>query len=472
MTAQELGATDQADGLLRTLGRAYSALVDYFLPDSMRGDRGLNNRARMFLLSHFLGPCLGGSAPLALYIADPTPGAAIAVMAVGILSFWVFPFLMKWGIAYDRLVLLSIAVDWFVIYWACFHYGGVRSPTLVWMLIIPILAVFYIGADDRPKGKLVALGAVSSIIFMVAYAVIGPAPNDIPPAAVSVLGATSTIAVMCYVAMMAIYYSRIHDAGAVLEKEVKRRQEMAVELRRAVVAADRASSAKSEFLARMSHELRTPLNAIIGYGQLLRDDAVDAQDKVMIRDVDRILDAGHYLVRLIGMILDLSKIEAGRMKFDVRRHSLPRLLEAAVAQRAEAIAAGGNRAELEIAPDLDEVMVDANRLREVVDSIVENAARHTRDGAVCITACKTHGGDTAMFSIAVSDTGIGIAPDVLGTVFETFSIPREAAEGRYGGTGLNLAVTSKLCRAMGGSITVESVLGEGTTFTITLPLGG
>ena len=121
---------------------------------------------------------------------------------------------------------------------------------------------------------------------------------------------------------MAIYYARIFDAGIALETEVRRRRETTDELRQAVAKADRAGAAKAEFLARMSHELRTPLNAVIGYSQMLKEDATGEADAMMREDVERIHDAGQYLLRLVNMILDLSKLEAGRMKFDQRSHSL------------------------------------------------------------------------------------------------------------------------------------------------------
>ena len=456
--------------ILNRVSRRYWQLSEFFLPDWASGDREATNLARMFLLSHFLGPFFGLSAPLALYLSDPTPGPEIIVLAASILSFWVFPFLLKWNIAYRRLVLLSIAIDWFAIYWACFHFGGAHSPTLIWLLIIPILSVFYIGDDERQKNELVALGIAASLIYMAVHLWRGLPPNDIPAAAMEVLGATSAVAVMCYVAAMAVYYARIFDAGVDLEREVARRRLMSIELRRSVEAADRAASMKSEFLAKMSHELRSPLNAIIGYGELLREDCDDRQDDLMQGDLDKIVEAGAYLTRLIDNILDLAKIDAGKMRFNPQPHDLCDIVGKVLDNQRDLIEANGNAVSVSIEPDVRLVSIDSNRLVQIVESIVKNAATHTRNGRISIEIWPAEIGGLPAFEIVVRDTGCGIPPEVLAVVFETFLVDREASAGRYGGTGLAMSVSSKLCEAMGGNITAESTVGVGSTFTVSLPL--
>lgn len=460
----------QTATVLQRMSRRIAQLTEFFLPDWVSGDREATNLARMFLLSHFLGPIFGLSAPLALYLSDPTPGPEILVLAASILSFWVFPFLLKSGIAYRRLVLLSIAIDWFAIYWACFHFGGAHSPTLVWMLIIPILSVFYIGDDDWQKKALIALGIVASLVFMAVYFWRGLPSNDIPAAAMEVLGATSAVAVMCYVAMMAVYYSRIFDAGVDLEREVARRRLMSIELRRSVEAADRAAAMKSEFLAKMSHELRSPLNAIIGYGELLKEDCDEEQSNLMQGDLDKILEAGAYLTRLIDNILDLAKVDAGKMRFNPQPQDLGDVIEEVVRRQHDLIVANGNRVTVSIEPDVRLVRIDGNRLVQIVESIVKNAATYTREGTISIEVWPADLNGVAAFEIVVRDTGRGIPPEILGVIFETFLIDRDASGGRYGGTGLALSVTSKLCEAMGGKITAESAEGAGSTFVVCLPV--
>jgi signal transduction histidine kinase len=267
---------------------------------------------------------------------------------------------------------------------------------------------------------------------------------------------------------MAIYYSRIFDAGMALETEVRRRRETAEELRKAIAEADRAGSAKAEFLARMSHEIKTPLNAIIGYSQLMREEGL-GNDPAAQQDVIRIHDAGLYLVRLINMILDLSKLEAGRMQFNVERHSLRQVLTTVIDDHRAAMAVNQNTLVMDIDVELGEVDIDAGRLQQVVGAVLENAAEHTHNGLVTLIARRAVGTDNT-FNIRIADTGKGIEPETLKTLFDAFQTTRDAASGRFGGTGTNLTVVHRLCRAMGGSIHAESLVGTGSTFTVTLPV--
>lgn len=452
------------------LALACERLIARFMPESLAEDRAGANRARMFLISHLFGPVLGNTVPLALFVFDPTPGWNTAVLAASISLFWVFPFLLRRGIAYERLVLLSVVNLNFAILWSCYHNGGVASPTLTWALIIPILSLFYLGGERRLQRQLLGITAGSFAIFLAAYILLQPTPNDIPETAMIGLGAVSTVATLAYVAFMAVYYARVFDAGVDLEIEVRRRRQMADELRRAIVHAHRIGSARAEFLARMSHEIRTPLNAIIGYGQILREEAEESGDELLLEDVDRILEAANYLMRLINMILDLAKIDAGRMLFDARTHDLRAIIEAALAPHRETLEEGGNRITIAIDSDLSTVEVDHARLVQILGCIIENAARHTRDGEVTIRAARAaEDGREPAFTVAVSDTGPGIEAEVMAGLFESFSARRRAADGRYGGTGLSLTLCAQLCRGMGGHIEAESMPGVGSTFTVHLP---
>lgn len=453
---------------IETIRLRYARAADYFLPPSIASDRDATKQARMFLVSHFIGPPVSQTLVAAFYLLDPTPGYDLVVLALSIAGFLIFPFLLKWGFGYSRLVLFSILNLNFAIFWNCFHYGGVQSPTLIWVIIIPILSVFYIGASHRHKTELVAVSAGSALIFVAADLWLSPGPNDVPDIAVTILGASSVLGVMIYVAVMAMYYARIFDAGVDLEREVARRRLISIELRRAVEAADRAASMKSEFLARMSHELRSPLNAIIGYGELLMEECED--DELMHKDLERILEAGVYLTRLIDMILDLAKIDAGKMRFNPHRHDLREIVDEVLQKQGEMIVDNGNALSVSIEPEVAEVTVDRNRLVQILESVVKNAAKATIDGTISIEA---HSGElkrVPAFEIVVTDTGCGIPAEILPVIFETFLVEREAAEGRYGGTGLALSVTSKLCEAMGGRVSAESAEGRGSTFTITLPI--
>lgn len=460
----------ESTSLLARLARVYDASMTYFIPADLAADPNVSNQARMFLLSHYLGPILGMSVPLALFLVDPTPSYEMVILAASILSFWAFPFLLRAGVAYNRLVLLSIAIDWFVIFWSCFFYGGAEAPTVVWFLIIPILAVFYIGDDPRQKRDQLLLGVGAVGIFAAFYLAFGVAENDVPEPALELLGAVSVAAVMAYVALMAIYYSRIFDAGVDLEREVARRRLMAIELQRSVEAADRASTVKSEFLARMTHELRSPLNAIIGYGELLLEEFDQERDRVVHRDLDRIVEAGGYLTRLIDQILSLAKMDAGKLPVNARCHDLREIVEAVVGSHHDRIADADNSVTISIAPEVAQVTIDRDHLVQIVDIIVKNAVSYTANGSISIDARAASLDDVPAFEVSFTDTGAGIEPEILSVIFETFLVDREAAGSRYGGTGLALSVAKKLCELMHGTIVAESVLDHGSTFTICLPM--
>jgi len=454
--------------LLARLGSRYMALIEYFIPDNMRADREQANQARMFLISHSLGPILGNAVPLAVLFFNATLRIDAIVLSVAITAFWVFPFLLKYGAKYELLVLTSVVDLNFCILWSCYYYGGVSSPTLPWLLIIPILSLFYVGGQRRLQPALLAISASAFGLFLFTYATLPPPPMNMPPFAVYGLGFVSTAAALAYVATMAIYYARIFNASAALEAEVQRRRETTDALRKAIADVDRAGSAKAEFLARMSHEIKTPLNAVIGYSQLLRDDALANNDTAKA-DIDRIHDAGLYLLRLVNMILDLSKLEAGRMTFNVQPHDIRALVSAAIDETRARIVANQNTIVVDIDPELNQIDIDEGRFRQVLGAVLENAGQHTQNGLVTVIVRRALGAENA-FCVRVIDTGAGIKAEVLATLFETFEAARDAAGGRFGGTGTNLTLIHRLCRAMGGSIVAESLPDIGSTFSITLPI--
>ncbi len=456
--------------MLKNLAARYQRLIDHFVPDAIRGDREACNQARMFLISHTMGPILGNSVPIALYFVDPTPGFDILVLVLSITAFWVFPFLLRRGAPYNTLVITSVLNLNFCIFWSCYFNGGVLSPTLPWVLLIPILSFFYIGGNARLQGTLMSIFAGAFGLFLIVYHTTNPPPNDIAEVALMALGVVSTIAALCYVATMAIYYARIFDAGVELENEVRRRRIATDQLRAAIVAAHEAGLHKAEFLARMSHELRTPLNAVIGYSQLLKEDSPDSDDLQMRDDIEHIHDAAQYLLRLINIILDLSKIEAGRMQFTVDDHQLVEILHEATSRVRQAMREAGNTLELFLETEESDVRTDSQRLLQILGSILDNVPVHAPGANVelrCRRADIERPDDG--YEISIADNGRGIPPERLATLFESLADQRDAAVSKYGGTGLNLTIAHKLAQAIGCELTVESTVGKGTRFTILVP---
>ena len=219
----------------------------------------------------------------------------------------------------------------------------------------------------------------------------------------------------------------------------------------------------------MSHELRTPLNAVIGYSQILLEDAEAEDDSEAAVDLEKIHEAGHHLLRLINEVLDLSKIEAGKMELFIETMDAGALIRDAVEGCRKLADKNGNTVTLALDARLGTINCDARKLEQALTQILDNAAKFTEKGSIVVTAARESAGAGEEIVVAVRDTGIGIARDVLPSLFEKFSVADDSSSSKYGGTGLGLALSQKLCRLMGGDVIVESELGIGSCFTIRLP---
>jgi signal transduction histidine kinase len=233
---------------------------------------------------------------------------------------------------------------------------------------------------------------------------------------------------------------------------------------------DAANRHKSAFLASMSHELRTPLNAIIGYSEMLQEEATDAGQPALVPDLGKITVAGKYLLELINTVLDLSKIEAGRMDLYVETFSVPALLDEVIAVAQPLAERRDNRLVLACAADVGQMHADLTKVRQTLFNLLSNACKFTEKGTVTLTArMETTAGSPAGIVFDVGDTGIGMSAEQIGRLFTEFSQADASTSRHYGGTGLGLALSRRLCRLMGGEITVVSEEARGSTFTVRLP---
>ncbi len=378
----------------------------------------------------------------------------------------------------------------------------VKIAYFVALIGVTVVALGTIQATGRASGRVVLAFSVSSLLvtalmaYLVFRSVVEPlgemaeAARAIvrSPSIEFVSGSTSRE----FVAMardlyraaheMLRYQAELKELNLGLERKVEervaelvaQRDRLDQALAELALARDRAleaDRAKSTFLANMSHELRTPLNAIIGYSELLLDTAQDVgQEDLLGRDLKKIRDAGAHLLALISDILDFSKIETGRMGLSPESFDIVQLASDAVRSVQALVEKNDNRLEIDIRSGIGTMRADRGKLRQVLVNLLSNAAKFTEAGEIVLRVRREGPGtsaDTVVF--AVADTGIGLTPEQAEGLFRPFTQVDASSTRRFGGTGLGLTISRHFCRMMGGDITLESVPGLGSTFTVRLP---
>ena len=444
-------------------------LADYFIPASVAADPEGKKLARIFLYSHIFGPFIGSTVPLAIYAVEGSADYKSELLFASILSFWVYPFLLKYTSAYRTLSFVSIQNLIFCILWSCYCYGGVRSPTLAWVLTIPLLAFLYIGSSTRLRMLLAAQFLLNGVLFFVVNEVFTPPTVAMSPVAIQALGLVSTSAAALYVAMMALFYANALASQVELKTEIEGHLRTTADLVAATESARRSSAAKSEFIAKMSHELRTPLNAVIGYSELLLDEAETERDDQSAADLARIHSAGIHLLELVNDILDLSRIEAGRMETTREIVDCGDMLRMVADQFAAAAAQKGDRIVVDAANAGAALLVDGAKLHQMLSQLVENGVAFISQGEIRLSAERQRLAGGEVMLIHVADTGCGIAPERLQGFLDRLETVEEADGRQEGGAGVGLLLCKRLGELIGARLSLESEQGRGTRLTVTLP---
>jgi len=254
-----------------------------------------------------------------------------------------------------------------------------------------------------------------------------------------------------------------------LEEEISHRKQAQEELLKAKYVAEEASRAKSTFLANMSHELRTPLNAIIGYSEMLEEEAHDASTVETVQDLQKIKSAGKHLLALINDVLDLSKIEAGKMSLHLETFEVSGMIEEIVTTLQPAIEKNSNTLWVHLAKDVGMMQADITKVRQILFNLLSNACKFTDHGTISVDVDQSTEQGQDWLRFRVTDTGIGISAKQKENLFQEFVQADTSIARKYGGTGLGLAITHRFVQLMKGRIGVESEPGEGSTFTVHIP---
>ena len=459
----QLVSTNQSTGLRATV----HAVTNWLTPASLLHSRANRGMAQIFIQSHLLAAV--ASFATVLYLLGTAEEAQVAfyVLCFSTAIFAALPFVLRQTgdlplvslISFQTLAVASLA--------GIYDYGSLASPFLPWLLVSLMSGLFY---QSRRVGLVLGVFVFDVAAFF-AILIMRPPPQLVSPENLRLLSWISIAVAMAYMAFMALYYARIIASRSELELEAERYRTASIELEQARAVAEKVSRNRSLFFSKMSHELRTPLNAVINYSEILLEDCQDsaAPNVQRMADLGRINATGKHLLSLVSDVFDMENLERENVAVDVRRFTLGELCDAVTATAQPLFDTNANRLVVDCPIRSDAISTDDKKLRQMLLNLLSNAAKFTSEGTITLELWIERGLADDRLHAAVKDTGMGIAPEVLPRLFETYMQADATIYARYGGTGIGLALTRKFSVLLGGEISVTSRLGEGSTFTIDIP---
>lgn len=442
-------------------------ILDCFIPQAIKDSETDLPMVRNFVLLHLLGPLMGHTVTAFLWLTVDGTHWQFWVTEAGVASFFVVPLLLRWTGSMRIAAMFSVQMLVGLSLFGSFWFGGISSPLLPWFLIAMVLCFFYLA--DSIASALLGI-ALQLTTFALARTLTGGFPTLVEADALLYPNVFSIIAAVTYMTLLCLFYEAVMRVSLRMEQETIDQRNKVEELRAAMVAAENASQSKSIFLAKMSHELRTPLNAVIGYTEMLKETWEDrGTDDQKAQDLDRIHAAGRHLLALVNNVIDLSSIEHNNVDVETKPTVVADLVNDVVATASPLTRKRDNRLMLNMPEELGTLALDALKLRQSLLNLLSNAAKFTTKGMIMLTVLRSaqNGEDWLVFE--VTDNGIGMKPDGLKRLFKDFSQAEDDTAVRFGGSGLGLALTQRFVELMGGSISVRSEYGVGTSFTIKIP---